>query len=169
MTIKEIIYSFINTRLSQEEFYVVRGEVSNVSETDWTCDVVPLDGNAPIKGVRLKPTKGGSYGFILIPTDGTQATVVFESKTKAFLLNADEVDKVLIRNGENGGLINISELVTKLNKLENKVNNLVTYSATHTHTGVTAGGGVTGVASTPVTGSLTLTQVSDLEDDKVLH
>ena len=57
----------------------------------------------------------------------------------------------------------------KLNAIENKVNDLVTFTATHTHTGVTAGGGTSGTTATPVTGSLTPTQISDIEDQQIKH
>lgn len=168
-TIRDIIYQLITKRMDQEEMYLVRGSVSNVSTDNWTCDVTPIDGGADIKGVRLKPTNQDLKGFVIVPKDGTKAVVGFESKTKAILLNADEVDQMILRNGENGGLINVSDLVDKLNALEDKVNDLILYTSTHTHTGVTTGGGTSGTSASPVTGSLTPTTVEDIEDDKITH
>jgi hypothetical protein len=69
--------------------------------------------------------------------------------------------------GYNFGMVLVAELVTKLNNLENKVNALVTYSASHTHTGVQTGGGTSGTTATPVTGSLTPTTKEDIMSDKI--
>lgn len=166
--IKDILYNFFDARMRKEELYLVRGTATNIDTDTYTCDVTPIDGGADIKSIQFTPT-GTNKGIVLIPKDGTKVLVGFENKTKAYLVQCDEVDEIIMRGGLNGGLINISDLVSRVNSIENKVNDLVAFTATHTHTGVTTGGGSSGTTATPVTGSLTLTQESDIEDDKITH
>jgi hypothetical protein len=72
--------------------------------------------------------------------------------------------KVKFYNGSNGGLILIEPLLQKVNSLESKVNELITYINSHVH----AGSGV--VPAPPYSGGpLVETQREELEDTKVLH
>jgi len=78
----------------------------------------------------------------------------------------DTQGDTIFNGGTLDGMVKVGDLVTKLNNLENKVNDLVTWSSTHTHTGVTPGPGSTGTA-VGVVGTLTPTQQSELENTKI--
>lgn len=68
--------------------------------------------------------------------------------------------------GNKGGLINITDLVTKLNNLENKVNTIISTYNSHTHTETDS---VTSVPLAILTGTLTPTQRANIEDTTVKH
>jgi hypothetical protein len=80
-----------------------------------------------------------------------------------------EIDKIYLNGNDYGGLVEVGNLVTKLNNLENKVNDIIASFNSHTHSGVTVGSGVTGTGTPPVTGNLTPTQKSDIENTTVQH
>ena len=85
-----------------------------------------------------------------------------------FVVAFSEVEEVLFFNGENGGLVKVADLKTKLNNLENKVNELIT-----TLKGIVIPLAPSGTYPfAPVfasTTSLTPTEEADIKNDKVKH
>jgi len=160
------------------------GKVLEVDEEKSTCKV-QLIGGGERYGVRLKATiDSNTSGAIMIPKVGAMVIIQNILNTNDHLVVMfDELEKILWKLGNmtlevsadgfvfNGGTLKgmtkIDAVVSKLNDLENKVNDLVTYSATHVHPGVTTGPGSTGVSASPVVGALPVTVVADLENDKV--
>lgn len=73
---------------------------------------------------------------------------------------------MILNGGDNGGLPKIQPLVDKLNALEKAVNDLTEKFNTHKHTGVTTGGGISGL--TDKTGSkMNLTQRAEIENKAI--
>ena len=175
MTIKEAIYQYFTQFLSKEKVYAKTGVVSNVNETTRLCDVIPNDGSPIVYNVRLQAVKDSTTGFVQIPKTGTECVITFINRSTAVLISCKEITKLLIdadtviqfNDGTLDCMVKVNDLVTKLNNLENKVNAIVTFTSTHVHPGVTVGLGSTLVTTTPVTGSLTPTVKSDLENVKV--
>jgi len=92
----------------------------------------------------------------------------------------DQAKKVVIHNpegvtqfndGEQGGLVNISYLIAKLNALENQQNDILDKLKNHTHTGNSSA--PTSPPITPVDlaimQSLEISDPDELEDKKVIH
>jgi hypothetical protein len=77
--------------------------------------------------------------------------------------------EIVLNEGSYGGLIKISELLNKLNAVENKVNTLIQKYNTHTHPGVSPGGSSTAPTLQTETGVLTVTKKEDIENPKVKH
>lgn len=143
-----------------------------VSVDGITCTCQPIDdGEAEIPDVRLVGEESDT-NFILIPkvnsVVGVLAFCDLETTEYTVVLTS-EVDTINLRGDQYDGLVRVSDLVTKLNNLENKVNALVNFTSTHTHTGVQTGGGSSGPTATPVTGTLTPTQQTDIENENVKH
>ena len=109
------------------------------------------------------------YNFALIPKVGSVVSVGLLDDTNGILLLSAEVDEIYLRGIQHGGLVKVSELVDKLNNLENKVNSLISSYNTHVHTGVTTGPGSSAVTPSIITGTLTPTIIADIENDKVKH
>ena len=139
-----------------------------VDMTTKTCYCTPINGDADIFNVRLIADKTKD-GFILIPKQDSVVVVTFESESSAYVSMVSQVDEIHLAGVNYGGLGKTADITTRLNNLENKVNALVSYTATHVHAGVTVGAGVTGVTATPVVGALTLTTQADISSTKVFH
>lgn len=78
--------------------------------------------------------------------------------------------KTTFNDGQLGGLVKIAQLTTKLNNLENLVNDLVSKYNTHTHVlALSTGTGTAAATLTQETTVLTPTQQADIEDDKIVH
>lgn len=141
--------------------------VSDIDTANGTCICTPVDGSAVLIGVRLNADN--KDGFKLIPKNNTKVIVTLINLTTGYLSMVSEVDEIHLNGVNHNGLTKVAELTTKLNNLENLINDLVLKYNTHTHPGVTVGGGVTGVTPSIETGTLTPTNQSDIENKTCLH
>lgn len=96
----------------------------------------------------------------------TNAEILLEiANTKLSLIDG----KTKFNDGNLGGLVKVNDILTKLNNLENKVNTIISTFNSHTHLGVTTGAGTSGTSPTPITGTLTPTTKSEIENDKIIQ
>lgn len=163
------------TKNPSDEIYSIVGEVINVDETKRTIDVKPANGDGEIYDVRLQSSIDQKVGFVQIPKLNSFVVVTFINNLTGYVALCTEVDKILVdcpevifNGGEKGGLINIEDLIGKINSLEQKVNDLI--SACSSVVVTLAPTGTFPLASffTSVT-PLTPTQKSDIEDEKIKH
>lgn len=155
--------------------------VVSVDEGTYTCVCKGLsDEDAQYEDVYLSAEPND--GLIQIPSVDSTVIVAQTRYNKTYVVMFSDIDKLILvigqsklevtdglfefNGGNNFGMVLVADLVTKLNNLENKVNALVTFTGSHTHTGVQTGGGTSGTA-VPVTGSLTLTTKEDIMSDKI--
>lgn len=130
--------------------------VSVKSVTGQTCTVTISDGSetgTDIEDILLGYEKSD---VIVYPKVNSDVLVLFtdNKKTKGAVIMVEETDKVEIMGINFGGLGLTEKIAERLKRLEDGFenfqttfnNHLTTYS-THTHPGVTAGGGVTGSAA----------------------
>lgn len=179
LTIREAIQQIIK---DEEELYSVVGIVTSVDEDKRTAEIEPIDGSGTIFDVKLQANESGTTGLVTIPAEDSEVVVTFLSKDTAFVSLCTDVEKILIdteeitiNGGDNGGLINIEALVTKINAVEDALNSFITSFNSHTHitTATVSATAVPGVIAPPTVSSTdtitdTLT-VGDIEDDKITH
>src|SRR5690606_7601605 len=72
----------------------------------------------------------------------------------------------VFNGGANLGMVKVTELVEKLNAVENKCNSIINSFNTHIHV---APGGSTGGPTVPMSGLLTPTTVNDIKNDQMKH
>jgi len=92
---------------------------------------------------------------------------------EGIVINAEHIylsslDHVQVNKGDQG-VIFINELTEKLNKLVKEVDDLRIKYNTHTHTGVTTGGGSSGPTATLATKPISQFNKKDYEDETFLH
>lgn len=149
----------------------VLGEVISVDMTKQTAEMKLDEKGNVTYTVRLKSiVDSEKTGFIVFPAVGAKvlATKIY-NKDDYVMLTCSEAQEVWLRGKANGDLINISDIVGRLNSIEDKVNSIISTFNTHAHTGVTTGGGTSGTTATTVSGSLENTTESDINDEKVKH
>lgn len=165
---KEILDEWFANTIKQEKIYTLIGTATNVDETKRVCDFTPIGDEGQRFDVRLQSAESQTVGLVLIPKEGSDIAISFMNKTQAFVSLTSELDKILIdttlvqfNGGDNGGLIKISELLARINKLE---------KAMDTHVHPTA---ATGAPSppTPIPSVLPVGQTTQvqIEDTKVTH
>jgi len=140
--------------------------IKNIDTNKYLCDCTPIDGSAILVNVRL--IADDKTGFKLIPKENSIVIVTLINNTTGYISMCSEIDEIHL-NGDNlDGIVKVNDLVTKLNNLENKVNELILYSSTHIHSGGTIMGS-TGPATPVVVGNLVPTVKANLENIKVKH
>lgn len=155
---------------------IVDGEVVGVdqAESKFVCDVKVFDGGI-FYDVPLKVLQSAQASFIEIPELNTKCLLCFRDgdngRPQVFSINKAKkilvvCDLVEFNGGQLGGMVKVIDLTQRLNLIENKLNEFIITYNTHTHN-VTAIGSPTGPAILPVTGTVTPTKRSDIENSKI--
>ena len=131
------------------------------------CVVELLDTEFEISGVRLQAESAS--GMLLIPAVDSFVIIAPIDDFEYVVVMFSELESIQFLDGSYGGLVKVTELVQKVNNLENKVNSIINTFNLHTHAGVTTGAGTSGPSATPISGTLTPTQVSDINNPLVTH
>lgn len=160
------------------------GECKSVDKASNSC-TVEVDG-VEYRDVRLSASLSNGLktsvsfpaqnSLLMIARIGTsqQWKVEMYSELESVLCKIENLeyyfdkDAFVFNGGNNKGLVKVSELVDRLNIIEAKIRDIITWSSSHTHTGVTTGGGTSGTAI-PVTGTLIDTTIEMIENPKVKH
>ncbi len=101
---------------------IVRCVVTAVDNDSQTCDVEPLNGDAPILGVKLKAREDSEPdGIVVFPTVGSDVVVGFSegNDVDAFVLVFSDFDQMVIDGGENEGIVKLPVLRDEIAKINN--------------------------------------------------
>lgn len=161
--IRDVIHSFVDSRLSKERYYLEVGIVKTVEESSKTFEFEPVGGDSESE---VNMSVFGSENYI-VPEVGSIVLVGYTDKSEKYCLHVEKADKVIFADGNNGGLINISDQVTKLNELVIKVNAL--YNLLKTWTVVPSDGGAALKAAALLLTNASTFNKSDFEDIKFTH
>ena len=154
----------------------VQGTISAVDESNYTCSV-DMGDDTLFLAVPLRVMIGSAASVVEIPVVNTKCIMCFRDGNINFpqILSIDRAAKILIdtplvqfNGGDKGGMVEVINLVTKLNNLENLVNDLITKYNTHTHVlALSSGTGTAAVTVTQETGSLTPTVRANIENELI--
>lgn len=132
------------------------------------CVCTPIDENEPeLLDIRLNAEES-DYNFTLIPKVDSSVLVALYNKNSGYIACFGEIETVLIRGEEYGGLVKIEDLVTKLNNLENQINNILT-SLKSISVPLAPSGAVPFAPFFASINSLQTTSKSDLENENIKH
>lgn len=166
MNLRDAVISIIKNNVS---FKGIRlGTVKSVDDSTRTCVVNVLESETDIEGVRLHITGESANGAYYKPKVNSLIGImpIFEFEYCAVLFS--ELESVSFLDGSYGGLIKINDLVTKVNNLENQVNDLLTALQ-----GITIPLAPSGTYPfAPLFASfdpLTPTEASEIENTKITH
>lgn len=164
---------------------VVACEVVSVDLSTRTCDCTTISENSAIDIPNVQMMAEVDDGFLLVPSLGSTVFVLYSTRNAPYIVLFSQIDQVVMivggsqviikdgllqmHDGSFGGLIRITDLVAKLNNLENKFNDLTAKYNLHTHAGVSVGSGTTAPPIPIEAGTLTPTTREDLENTEVTH
>ncbi|HLO59063.1 MAG TPA: hypothetical protein VK172_14700 [Lentimicrobium sp.] len=147
---------------------LVPAVVKAVHESDSTCtiEIDELEFKA-----RLNAAEGSEKGFILLPEVGSWILAGRLDETGDYyqVLAFTSVTKITLNKGQNGGLVIVSDLVSRLNKIEQDINSLKQVFSTWTPVTQDGGAALKVASATWMAQQLTQTTASDIEDDKIVH
>lgn len=166
-SIQEAIQILSGTHLA-DKVYFIDAIVKSVDEQARTCVVVALSGKAGNEfTTRLMASVDD--GVLIIPAVESTVVISMSDFNTPAIVQYSEVEKIVLRGGDLGGLVKVIKLTEKLNNLEELLNDLVEKYNTHTHAGVTSGSSSTAVTTAIETGIITPTQRNEIENDKINH
>lgn len=164
-SIRETVQHLAGTHQT-DRVRLIDATVNEVDADARTCTCSGLSGAVGdiLEGVRLMSSLDD--GILVIPAVGSTVTIIMSVFTDPIVIGFSEVDKIIFRGGDLGGLPIVGLLVKQLNKMENLLNDLIGNYNSHTHN-VTAVGSPTGPSLTPETNTLIPTVVADLENKTI--
>jgi hypothetical protein len=179
----ELLQAFKQAAYIPGKYYSMTATVRDVKKETQTCSVEPINSpNYPsndnwIEGVRLTANNASKGTYLVYPKKGSQVIISWLNNTECFINIYSEIDEITIATetytfgeGKNKGLVKVTELVDKINKLENTVNSLTAILKSVVITVPPLIGIV--YPFLPLFSSVTTipnTQVKELENDKVIH
>ena len=116
--IREIFEEIVTNHIDRENFYSIIGTAVNVDSTARTCDLEPIEDEAPRAGIRLQSSIDGTTGFVLIPKEGSFIVASFFDRTTGFVSLTTEIEKI---HFEAGG----EDLKAILNDLIGEIKNAI--------------------------------------------
>lgn len=174
-------------RRKQAPMLVTVGKVSNIDEDEQTCDI-SIDEDLTLSNCRLNaiidnydnrllivPKNNSMVAFIAIGGKLTEPLIVSYSEIEKVLLTIGESDiiikdgKIEMNGGDLGGLINIEDLVSHMNTIEDDINNLKNIMSGWSPVAQDGGAALKGAITTWAGQSITKTKKSDFEDTKITH
>lgn len=171
---------------SEDKVHLVAASVDSVNIQARTCNVTTISGkeSTAIEGVKLMASVDD--GVLLVPsiastiflsysTYNTPYVTLFSSLDQILFISGSSqlsiIDgKIMFNDGSFGGMVEVAQLVTKLNNLENMVNDLATKYNSHTHVlALSTGTGTAAPTTTTETTILTPTNRTDIENILITH
>lgn len=167
MTAREAILEIVKDKFKHR---LRLGTVKAGSVVAGLCTVIPFDSEdvdgvgSEILEVRIQANPGN--GIKPTPTDGSIVLIGEIAPFDYAILLYSALDSLTFMDGSFGGLVQVVALTTKLNNLENLVNDLISKYNIHTHP---VSGASTGVPVVPEPTTLTPTVRANIENSKITH
>lgn len=162
-----VIKEAIRLTNPQSNNYSVVCNVSDIDTVKCVCNCTPIDGSAVLVNVRLNASD--KDGFKLIPKNNSIVLVTLINKTTGYVAMISEVDEIHLNGINEDGIVKVNDLVTKLNNLENLVNNILTTLKSTTIPLAPSGTYPFAPLYTSYNNIAPLTNKNDLENPKIKH
>lgn len=129
--IKESIQQLAGTHL-KDDVKFVDCTVDSIDVDSGICSATPIGENNPtqITGIELEAEV--CDGLLMIPVIGSTISVIYSTRNTPYVYKFSDIDAVYyygntwqFGDGKFEGLVKVIELTTKINALENLVNNLL--------------------------------------------
>ena len=166
-TIRESISILAGTH-KPDKVYSISAEIMSVDIAARSCVCIQISGSVStiINDVLLMASIDD--GFLIIPSVGSTVNIIKSDGMDTYICQYSEIDKIIFRGGDLGGLVKVHPLLSKINDLENIINDLVIKFNAHVHPVVSIGA-PTGPNSIIEPKILTPTILTELENKNITH
>jgi len=173
---RTIINQYIENRINREKFYSDLAKIVSVDDTSRNAIINILISDLEITarcqasinltgGVYIKP-KINSY-VVVNWINGNACYIALYSEIDSVKLLADT--EIIFNEGENGGVPITSDIVSRLNNIEQDINDLKTAFSTWVVVPTDGGAALKASTATWYAAPLIETVDSDIENEKVKH
>lgn len=182
-SIIEAIQKISGTQLN-DNVRLLAATVDSVDVATRTCIVTTISsqGSVTIENVQLMASVDD--GVLFVPAIDSTVLIIYSTYNRPYISLFSELQKIVFvvgdstleitdglfkfNDGQLGGLVEVEKLTTKLNNLENLVNEFIGKYNSHTHIlTLSTGSGTAAPTTTTETGTLTPTQRGDIENVKI--
>ena len=173
-TIIETLQRLTGIHRSDPVLYV-NATIDSVDVSARTCSCTVVEGTTEIELPTVYLMAVIDDGVLIIPTVGSTVRIIMSQNLDPFICQYSQIDtailqsavKIQLNDGSYNGLVKVADLVTKINAIENLLNDLILKYNTHIHP---ATAGTTSPTATLETSNITpITQQADLENTTVTH
>lgn len=145
------------------------GTVTAVDEADMSCTVMPLGDENGVEYLEVSlMAEYKANGMYYKPVIDSLVIIAPMNETRYYVAMYSEIDTVWLRGSTHGGLVKVSELVDKLNNLENQCNDILT-TLKNTTIPLAPSGTYPFAPLYASINNLTPTQVADIENQNCKH
>jgi len=152
------LFSFFAAR---EKWYSDYATVVSVDESSCTCVVNIKNGVTGMRSRRVA-SLSNSGAIVVTPAIGSRVVVSYTSRKTCYVSMYSSVSSIMLISGDHGGLVDVKELVKKLNTLENRM-------STHQHMYVSSGAVAITTVDPATNATITPTVETDISNDKITH
>ena len=114
---------------NDDKVKLLQCNVNNVDVNNRICNVTTITGESIIS-FDVQLMAGVADGFIIVPKVDSMVYVLSSKYTLPFVVQYSDVESYNLNGVEFGGLVKVIELTKKLNAIENKLNDIITWGAT---------------------------------------
>jgi hypothetical protein len=141
--------------------------VKSVDKAARTCVVYAITGKtqSEIPDVRLMAAVDD--GVLIIPAVDSNVTIIVTAQADAYVTQYSEVEEIIFRGGDLGGLVKLLDAVDRFNKIEDDLNSIKQAFTTWTPTPNDGGAALKAAAATWSAQQLIKTVRSDIENEKI--
>lgn len=160
-------------------------KVTAVNETARTCDAQTIHGDAEISLPEVQLSAAPNDGMILIPAINSMVMVAITTQQKAFVMMFSDLQKatitiaktvftmdatgITLNDGSYGGMVKVTDLVSRMNAIENDINAIKTVFASWIPVPNDGGAALKAGAAAWYGAALTLTTEPMIENNEVKH
>lgn len=145
---------------------------------------LPGDGETPAPGLVVFPRVGTAVVYGVLENSVAEAFIVQQTEFESVLIEGQngfkleikadgtatlDAKTVTINGGDNGGLVNVEGLVSRLNEVENHVRQMHTWASAHVHTSAAPASPTSPPTVAPTSTPPANTVRQQLEDANVKH
>ena len=114
LDIREQFEEIIANQIDRENFYSIIGRAVNVDATARTCDLEPIEDDAPRAGIQLQSAIDGTTGVVLIPKEGSFIVASFFDTTTGFVSLTSEIEKIHFEAGGEDLKLILNDLISEI-------------------------------------------------------
>lgn len=163
MNIRDIIKEIAGDQAERNLF----ATVISVNTPNKTCEVKTIADQMRVFDVRLISNNGN--GVLFIPSVNSVVGVCMINEVEGFVSLYSQIDSIQYGDGSFNGMIKVDDLVTRLNTIEQDINDLKTALSGWTPVPSDGGAALKTALASYYSSSLTETVRADLENDKITH
>jgi len=165
-SIREAIQHLAGTN-RKDDCSCVDAEVLSYDKGGRNCSVKLITGKSgsTIDNVRLMPEVDD--GILILPTVGSTVTILITTFGEPTVVGYSEVDEIIFRGGDLGGLVKLLEALKSFNRIEEDINNLKQLFSSWTPIPNDGGAALKSAVAPWLSQQLPVTKRTDLENEKI--